>query len=155
MLNHWLMSFGSGEKVTSYCYTVFADSLKIWPLGEHLLFSKLLKENSHNQSVTKIQTPHYRNGLKKYASRSHIWCLGENCRHHLPNPLGQLLPKSPGFRFLFISSIPSPFQSNHHTTSLGTRKEGIIRKKEEIAYTEHTWKRSKSQIDRSSGKVKS
>lgn len=83
-----------------------------------------------------------------------MWCLGENCRYHLLNSLGQPIPNSPGFSFLLISSAPSPFKSNHHITFLGTRKEGIIRRKEEIAYTEHTWKRSKPQTDRSSGKIK-
>lgn len=67
-----------------------------------------------------------------------------------PGPLS----KSPCFSFLLISSALSPFQSNHHITFLGTKKEGIIRRNKEIASTEHTWKRSKPQTDRSSGKIK-
>lgn len=155
MLNRWLMSFGLGEKVTSYYYIIPPDCLRIRPLGKYAAFfctSKRKFSQSNCDQNPKLLIIELVLALKKCLHEAYM-TSGRKLQtppSKSPGPLA----KSPGFSFLLISSTASPSQSTHHITFLGTRKEGIINRNEEIAYTEHTWKRSKSQTERSWSKIK-
>lgn len=120
-------------------------------LGNSLLFSELLKEICYRSCDQNPELPILEMVLTliKHVSRRHVWCLETRTAANtfqIPwanhTQIFQLLVSlSPLLLF-----NPSPFQSTHHVTFLGTSKGGIIKRTEERVWTEYTWKRCKLQL---------